>query len=223
MATQTRERLTAARRNGVGKKSQLKTLRRSGQIPASLYGHGQPENIQISALSLQQHLQHHGLGALVDLDFEGRPCPTLIREVERDAVTGRILHLGFQRVDLREQVRATIPVVFEGEEDLIKEGWVLERQLSEIEVHGQADQIPEVLTVSIGAAHPGEAIHVGDLPLPRGMTAVREADAVVARISYPVVAADVRAELDAEIEAHAQARLAQATEEDAEVEEAAAT
>src|SRR4051812_35345145 len=134
MPSRTRPRLKAEPRAGVHKKSALRTLRRSGQIPALVYGHGDPQPIQVSARELTDYLRHHAPGALVDLDVEGGATTALIRELDRDPITGAVIHLGFQRVDLRENIRAMVPLVFHGEDALIAEGLVFERQMSELEV-----------------------------------------------------------------------------------------
>src|SRR5687768_16520540 len=111
MSSHKRARLAAEPRSGVHKKSALRLLRRSGNIPALIYGHGDPVPVQLSARELTHHLRYHAPGVLVDLDLGDQSTTALIRELDRDPVTGQIVHLGFQRIDLKERIRANVPQV----------------------------------------------------------------------------------------------------------------
>lgn len=213
MASQTRPRLRAEPRSGVHKKSALRDLRRSGQVPGLIYGHGDPQAIQVSARALSDHLRHHAPAALMDLDLEGKTTTTLIRELDRDPITGTVIHLGFQRINLSENIRSTIPLVFHGEEALIGNGLVFERQLTDLEVHGRADQLPESFVVDVGEAEAGHMFRVADLEVPSGIEVTRDPETVIARVTEPRVAPEVEAALEAEEAAHAAA--AQEREEEA--------
>lgn len=202
MPTQTRSHIKAQTREAAPRKSALRELRQQGQVPGSLFGHGEPQNIQVSARELHDFLRHHSAGALMDLDLAGQDTTAVIRSLERDPLTGRVIHLGLQRVDLAETIHAAVPVVLEGEETLIKEQLVLERQLTEIDVHGRADQIPESFTLNVADRQAGDLIHISDLNLPQGITASKPEDTIVARVSRPTVSADVEAALQAEEAAH---------------------
>jgi large subunit ribosomal protein L25 len=158
----------------------------------------------------------------MDLDLGDQGTTALIREVERDPITGAVIHLGFQRVDLRENIRSAIPLVFHGEEALIANGLVFERQLAELEVHGRADQLPEAIMVEVGEAEAGHMFRVADLQIPEGIEVTRDPETVIARVSEPKVSADVAAALDAEEAAHAAAVEEREEEAAAEATEAAA-
>jgi large subunit ribosomal protein L25 len=203
MANHKRPTLAAEPRERGVKKSELKHLRRSGQVPALIYGHGDPQTIQVPTRALREYLHHHAPGGLLDVALEGRATPALIREVERDPVTGDVIHLGFQRINMQETLRVMVPLVFHGEEELISRGLVFQRQADEIEVHGRADQLPETIVIDVATASAGDSIRVGDLPLPEGIEATKDHDLPVATITEPSIPADVEAALDAEEAAHA--------------------
>ena len=203
MPRQQRARLTAEPRQKDGRRSELRALRSAGLVPASLFGHGEPQLIRIPGRALSDYLRHHPPGGLMDLELEGKTTTAVIRELDRHPITGHILNVGFQRVNLRETIKAAIPVQFVGEEDLIKEGLVLERQLSEIELQGRADLLPETLTVDVSRCTAGDTVRLSDMALPQGLHATKDADSVVASIKAPTVSADVEAALEAEEAAHA--------------------
>lgn len=212
MATTTRPRIPAEHRSRVRKKSELKYLRRTGQIPAVIYGHGEPETIKVQSKALTDFLRHHAASGVVDLALgTAGATPALIRELDRDPITGRITHLGFQRVDLTETIKATIPLVFVGEEELIKNDLVLQRQTAEIEVHARADALPDSLTIDVSHAEAGHSIRIADLDLPDGVEPTADGELPVATITLPSVSADVEAALDAEEVAHAEIAAAHGT------------
>src|SRR5439155_628822 len=88
---------------------------------------------------------------------------------------------------------------------------VLERQLSELEVHGRADQIPGSITVEIASAQAGDSIRLSDLQLPDGIEPTRDPDTVIARVTEPRVAPEVEAALEAEEAAQAALRACQSS------------
>jgi large subunit ribosomal protein L25 len=219
----TRPRIPAEPRSDVRKKSALRALRRTGQVPASLFGHGDPQLIQVPARALQDFLRYHPASGIVDLALDNAATPAVIREIDRHPVTGEVIHLGLQRVDLGETIKASLPLAFTGEETLTGEGLVLERQLEKIEVHARADALPESLAVDVSHTNAGHSIRIGDLHLPAGVETSMSPDLPVATISTPSLPADVAAALDAEEIAHAELVASHGTaDEEEELTEAAA-
>jgi large subunit ribosomal protein L25 len=185
MAISHRPTVTATPRT-VGRKSELKTMRLAGSIPGSLYGRGNSTvAIQVNARKLGEYLSSHGSGALMDLQLDGETTPVVLREVDRSGISGDCIHVSFQRIEMDHEFFASIPLYFDGVEELTKEGRVLQALVESVELHGQADLLPERLTVHVAKAQTGDVIHLGDIPLPAGVTLTRDAKIAVARISAP--------------------------------------
>lgn len=212
MAAHARPQLKAEPRYP-GRKSDLRNMRHAGLIPASIFGHGEPENIRVHEHDLRELLRHHAPGGLLEVVLEGKTIPALIREMEKNPISGQVITLGFQRVDLRETVKASLPIMITGEEALIKEGLVLTRAMDSLDVLGRADALPEALALDVSGCQAGETIRVGDIPLPEGVEASKDADLPVLSVSTPTVAADLAATLDAEDAAHEAERASHAAEE----------
>jgi large subunit ribosomal protein L25 len=205
MATNTRPRIPAELRTGPRKKSELKRLRSLGQIPGVIFGHGEPEPIKVQARAMTEFLRHHGAGGMVDLALgDAAAAPALLRGLDRDPLTGRVSHLEFQRVNLSETIKAMVPLTFIGEETLISNDLVLQRQSSEIEVHVRADALPDEIVIDVSTAEAGTTIRIADLKLPAGVEATSDGELPVATISNPSVPADVEAALEAEEAASAE-------------------
>src|SRR5579884_1246765 len=107
--------LEIAPREVLGKAT--KHLRKSGIIPGNIYGHKEPSvAIQLDAMAFDYLHRKHGTRNIIRLRLPDATTQTvLIRRVQRDAVTGKILHVDFSRVSLSESIDAKIPLRFVGE------------------------------------------------------------------------------------------------------------
>jgi large subunit ribosomal protein L25 len=176
--------------------------------------------IQVPAKSLSEFFRHHTTSGMADLALENQATPVLLRDIERHPISGEILHLDFQRVDLGEVIKTTVPIAFHGADELTKNGLVLQTSLTEIGVQARAEALPEFLVVDVGQAHAGHPIHASDLQLPAGVQLTGDPAAVVASVTAPSVPAEVAAALDAEEAAHAQLAVSHGTASEEEAEEA---
>ena len=224
MATHTRPRIPAEPRSDIRKKSTLRAMRASGQVPAVLFGHGDAQLIAVSQRALNDFLHHHAASGIVDITLQGGPTPALIREIDRDPVNGQVIHLGFQRVDMQETIKASVPIMFTGEDALTAEGLVFQRQVEKLEVHARAADLPESIIFDVSGMTVGHSIHLSDLSLPKGVETSMNPDQPLASVTMPSVSADVAAALDAEDAAHAElvASHGNADEEEEAAEETAA-
>ena len=93
-------------------KGPARQSRRSGRIPAVVYGHGQSAtSMAVDTKEFETALRlHEGGNMIVSLKFDGNEKTALIREVQRDPISQEILHLDFQEVSLTETVRVEVNV-----------------------------------------------------------------------------------------------------------------
>ena len=191
-------------------KSDRTRLRREGKVLGVLYGHGEPQSIAVDQRELETFLRRHATGALLNLDMNGGST-VLLRQVERDPLSGAPRHLDLQRINLRETINTTIPIVFQHAHAFDGEQAAPQVQLAELAVHGRADQLPEHVTVDMATLKVGDILRVQDLQIPEGIDVTTPPDQVVVTIAAPTV--------DLEMEA---ADAANAEQASAESEEAAA-
>jgi large subunit ribosomal protein L25 len=190
-----------------GLKGELRRLRREGKIPGILYGKQQePRAIQVAARELEHALHQHGLSALLDLTVNGERATAVIKEVQHDPITGRLSHLGLQRVSLEDTISAHVPLVFTGDTTAITDqGGVIEHPASEVTVSCRADHLPESITVDISGLRLGESLRVADLTPPEGVTITTNPEQVVAATSVSAAARQEAADEAAAAEAPATA------------------
>lgn len=159
----------------------VKSLRREGLTPAVVYGKKtKTESIQVNTKEFVKLFSQIGESTLVYLGER----PTLVRDVTYDAVSGLPLHVDFLQVDLKEKVKANVPVKLVGEAPAEKDKLgVLVQQLEEIEVEALPTDMPEHIEVDVAIlTEVDQAIHVKDLKLSSKVEVLSDADQIIAKI-----------------------------------------
>jgi len=158
--------LRVQKRSLVGKKT--KRLRRSGLIPAILYGpRTEPSPLQVKERDLRLALDRAGTNHLIvlTLDEADEPRMTLAREVQRDVVTHSLLHVDFYEVVMTEKITADIPVTLVGESPIVaRNAGLLVRGIDSVQVQCLPSQLLESIVVDVSVLEEMEqAVLVEDL------------------------------------------------------------
>lgn len=172
--------VSIAKREELGS-ANARRIRRSGMIPAVVYGHGQDAlPIVISPEEANKIAFHTGL---VELNCScGTKKTAIVKEVQRHPINPGILHIDFQEVAMDEVITAILPVILTGEAAGTKQGGQLEQVMMQIEVKSLPANMPEEIVVDVTAVELDAAIHVKDLVLPEGVTAVAAEDQIVCHV-----------------------------------------
>ena len=177
-------------------------LRKAGIIPANIFGHQEtPQAIQIDAKTFDHLRRSHGATGIIALRMPDstRVETALIRHVQHDPRSGKIIHVDFFRVSMTERLNVKVALHFVGEAPAVKnEGGVLLHLLDALEVECLASDIPEFLEVDITPlAEIDDILHAEDVKLPANFTLITDPKEGVAKV------AATRAELPEEEEAAA--------------------
>ena len=176
-----RPKLKAQRRTLLGKK--VKRLRREGKLPAILYGPTVEEPIPLVLDYTEAYKTIRSLGpsALIDLEVDGETYTTIIRERQRDVITGKLLHVDFQAVSMTEEVESEVTIVLKGEAPAAKHyGATIVQELETLDVEALPQDLPESIVVDISVLEePGDTITVGNLVLPPGVKVLNPPDEVI--------------------------------------------
>ncbi len=175
--------ITAAKREELGS-ANARRIRRAGQVPAVVYGHGQPATaITVSPEDADKATAHNGL---IEINCScGAKKLAVVKEVQRHPINPGILHIDFQEVKMDEMIHSVIPVITEGEAVGTKQGGQLEQVIMELEVKSLPTNMPEEIIVNVSELELNQAIHVRDLKLPEGVTAVTDESLIVAHVRAP--------------------------------------
>jgi len=158
-------------------------LRKTGNVPAVLYGHGKAaKTLQVGLKELQGALHTQaGDNVLLALKIEGakKDQTALIRDIQLDPVSEQIQHVDFHEVSLTEKIHVMVPIHAKGEAAGVKEGGILDHVHREIEVECTATTIPDRMDVNVSALNIGDAIHLKDIVFPKGVKPLEDLEEVV--------------------------------------------
>ena len=211
--------LQAEEREGRGK-NHARRLRAQGMVPAVLYGDGEGTTLAVPAKVVDYTLQHLGDNALYDLELSGQDDTTArIVDVQRNPLTGRLVHVDFAPVNMRERIVVTVPLAVVGESPGVQEGGVLNQVAYEVEVETLPGDIPQEIALDVSGLGLNENLTLADVSLPEGVTLVSEEEEVAVTVTPPteitdeeMEAAGIVEEPSDEMEAE-EARVEEGTEE----------
>jgi len=210
--------LKAESRQRAGKGSS-RALRRSGQIPAVIYGEKQPP-LAIAVPFKPVYLQIHAGGFMTKImiiEHEGEKITVLPRDYQLDVIKDMPLHVDFLRISAKSRVTVEVPVHFLGQEECegIKAGGSLNIVRHAVEMEVPATAIPEFISVDISKLEIGDSVHISDVEIPANAElTIDDRDFTLATIAAPE--AEEEEEETAETEAApAEGEAAEAAAEDA--------
>jgi large subunit ribosomal protein L25 len=181
--------LPAETRERAGKGAS-RELRRSGRVPAVVYGgNEEPLSIHVEEKELRRQLgTGHFFNSIVEVEVGGKKVRTLPKDVAFHPVSDRPLHADFLRVSKDAKVHVNVPVVFINEENSpgLKKGGVLNIVHHSLDLVVEADKIPDEITIDVTGLDVGDSIHINSIKLPAGATdGSHEADLTNATIVAP--------------------------------------
>ncbi len=191
-----------------------KRLRAAGKVPAVVYGLGSdPTPVTVDWRELRQALTTEaGLNALIDLELGGDTKLSIVKELQRDPVHHSVEHVDFLLIRRDQAIVVDVPIVLEGDAEAVtREDGMIDHVLTAIAVHAMPADIPNEITVDISEMAIGDAVRVGDLSLPAGVTTDLDPEEAVVMASISSTSLEA-AEIEA---ADAEVAAEQAAETDA--------
>ncbi|UCE97938.1 MAG: 50S ribosomal protein L25 [Dehalococcoidia bacterium] len=178
--------LKAAQRELLGKKTRF--LRRQGITPTHLFGHGiKSMALQCNTAELKQIITKGGTTRLIDIsvETESHPRSAFIREIQKDEISGQLLHVDFYQIKKTEKITANIPIILTGEAPALKsKDNMLEQVLSEIGVECLPDKLPPQIEVNLNhLEETGQSIHVRDVALNKSISIMTDPEQIIVKIS----------------------------------------
>ncbi len=177
--------LQASNREIQGRK--VRFLRRQGIIPVHLFGHDiESVALQCDAAQLQRVLAQVGKTKIINfiLDKAKRPRKVVVREIQRDLLTGELLHVDFYQVRMEEKIKVEVPIVPVGDAPALKskENMLL-HELNKLTIECLPDKIPTSIEVDLSSLTEAEqTIHVRDITLGDGVAVLNDPEHVVMKI-----------------------------------------
>jgi large subunit ribosomal protein L25 len=186
--------LEAREREGRGK-NDARRLRMQGMVPAVLYGDGDEGStvLAVPVKVVDYTLQHVGDNALYDLEIGGGGDTTVrVVDVQRNPVSGKLLHVDLAPVNMRERIVITVPLTVAGTDESpgVSEGGVLEQVAYELEVESLPGDIPQELTIDVSGLQIGDNLTLADVELPEGVELISDPEEIAATVTTPTEITD---------------------------------
>jgi large subunit ribosomal protein L25 len=159
-------------------------LRKSGKIPAIVYGHGEPKTIAVDAREFANNFKKISENEIIDLNLGKASLKVLVKDYQRDHLKGSIEHLDFYEIEKGHKLRTHVPIRIIGQAPGVRDGGILEHSMHAFDIECVAEKLPEAIEVDVSALSAGHAIHVRDIKFAVGIKVLNNADQVVASISH---------------------------------------
>ncbi|HEY8429595.1 MAG TPA: 50S ribosomal protein L25 [Sandaracinaceae bacterium] len=161
-----------------GGKGPARQLRARGLIPAIFYGPGtEPLKLAVSPQALEKTLTgEYGRNQLLELDVAGEKKLAVVRDLEIDPVTRRILHVDFYSVARDRKVDTIVPFEVQGRAAGVQRGGFLRKVYRELPIRAFPQDVPAAIVLDVSPLDIGDAVRVADLPLPPGVEVRYPAD-----------------------------------------------
>jgi large subunit ribosomal protein L25 len=188
MASGTRPSLAVEEREERGSR-ESRRLRRSGFVPAVLYGasHPDPVSLKVESLNLRRLLIDGS--ALFDVKIgEHKSVPAILKDRQNHPVRDEVMHVDFLEVRLDEKIHATVTIDLEGAEESpgVKEGGVLDQPTREVNIEALPTDIPENIVINVSHMDMGDTLTLEAVPAPEGVEFLDDpAEVTIASVVMP--------------------------------------
>ncbi len=180
--------LTIVKRAGTGKE-EAKRLRRSGRVPAILYGGASPVNIAVAPRDIFRLIHgHEGSTQLLKVSFaeSDQSMMAIIRDIQFDPVSEDLIHVDLQEVAMDRPIQVSVAVHHVGDAIGVRENQgILEMILREVQVSCLPGNIPAVLDADVSGLHINDVLTVGDLKAPEGVRILTDPNQAVVTVAPP--------------------------------------
>jgi large subunit ribosomal protein L25 len=201
-----------------GSKHQARRLRREGKIPAVLYGPKvQPLPLELNRKDFSNRvagLEGSHLVRMKSASANLADKVALVKEMQYHPITGDVIHADFYEVDLTARIEVSVQLHFVGKGAGVVRGGILQPIVREIQVECLPLDIPQYFNVDVTGLDIGDSVHIEDLPMPEGVTAVYDSNFALVTVATPTVEEEPTAAVAATPEAAAVASPEEKKEEE---------
>lgn len=169
----------------INEPNSAKKARKCGKVPGVLYSK-QIQNLlfEVGDLELGQEIHSCGEHGILDITVDGKTYKTLIKEVQREPVSRKIVHLDLEGISDKDKIVSQVPIQYVGEEYLQKRGSVLQKEKETIKIECKANDLPKYITFDVGMGQAGQVYKLTNLEVGSELSILDDLNSVMASISY---------------------------------------
>ena len=176
-----------------------KKLRNSGRIPGTLYGGGDPANIEIASAQFEKAIKStEAKNFLVELDLNGTKSMALVQDLQKHPISNLCIHVDFRRLTNDSIITAKIPLHTTGTPEGVKVGGILQTMSHNLTLKGKALDIPESVDLDTSHLQVGDGILLEAVSLPEGVASVGDPKSRIVAVAASRITAKAEESSDAE-------------------------
>ncbi|GAB6170381.1 50S ribosomal protein L25/general stress protein Ctc [Clostridium carnis] len=162
-----------------------KKARRAGKVPGILYGKAiNTLMFEVGELELGREISAQGEHGILNFNIEGEEHKALVKDVQRDPVSHKIIHLDLEELQGNQKIISSVPIHYVGEEILTKRGIVIQKEKDSVRVECSADSLPKYINIDIKSSQVGSVYRYGDLEVASEISIIDDLSTVIASISF---------------------------------------
>ncbi|SEC26260.1 50S ribosomal protein L25 [Paenibacillus sp. GP183] len=161
----------------------VKQLRAQGQVPAVVYsGRMDNEHVAVEEKLIRAALKSNPHAILEVVLPSKKKHPVLIHQVQKDSLSGKLLHIDFLQINMKEKLDTPVAVHYSGESVGTKEGGILQIEMHEVMVRCMPNKLPSSLDIDISKLNIGDKLLVSDLEVSKDVEILTDPEAVLVTI-----------------------------------------
>ena len=173
----------AERRSKLGS-VETKRLRRTGRVPANIYGLGKAgESVSLCRELVEKLVATRS--SVVDVELDGTVDKAVVQELQWDVFSTSVQHIDLRRVDPNGRTTVSVPLELRGDPVGLKDGGAIRQLAKMIAIDCPDYRIPKSIVVRIGALRIGDSVKAGDLQLPEHAKLITAADELIVELHDP--------------------------------------
>jgi large subunit ribosomal protein L25 len=159
-------------------------VRRMGKVPGILYG----ENVsnllfEIAEMDLTKEIGRQGEHGVVDVNISGTTHRTLIKEIQKDPVTHKIIHIDLEDINSEKTIQTEVPLHFINEDKVNQTGGILQKEKSSVKVQCKASNLPKYINVDMKNLKFGDVYKLNNIELAGEITFMEDINTVIATVT----------------------------------------
>lgn len=161
-----------------------KKIRRMGRVPGVLYGENLTNLLfEISEMDLAREFSQEGEHGVLDVNLNGQSHRALIKEVQKDPVTHKIIHIDLEDINANKLIQTEVPIHFINEDKVTQNGGILQKEKGSVKIQCVADKLPRYIDVDLKNLTFGRTYKIADIELAGEITFVEDMQTVIAAVT----------------------------------------
>src|SRR5690554_4317043 len=159
------KKLLATPREEIGS-SKAKKMRREKLVPGIVYSKGEDtKHVSVDQIDFIKVFRNVGTSSVMELEVDGEILPVIVKSVQRNPVKGEVIHIDFQKLDMKQKIKITVPVHLLHRDAIKLQPSVLMQMLDTIEIECLPGDIPESVGIDVSGMDFETPLYVKDLEI----------------------------------------------------------